>query len=198
MAIQRASIGTVGTLAVFIAVRFASEVAMISAHGPDAQIPIWWMFILVKLAFWLCTGYVICVLLAAWSDSWPRICAIALASVWATAILWASWQYARGAGALAAAANRSTQPAQLSALVHFSGIQAGYELDNRLAAHPNTPVNALRELSARGNVGTLMTLARNPNTPEDVLLRLTETGDEWVQKSLEQNPKLQPTREGER
>jgi hypothetical protein len=93
-------------------------------------------------------------------------------AIWAAYICVASWKYFAAADALADASRPSTPPARLHQLVHFSGIQAGYELDNRIAAHPNTPIEALRELHARGNMGTLMTLARNPNTPPDILHKL--------------------------
>jgi hypothetical protein len=53
------------------------------------------------------------------------------------------------------------------------GIQAGYELDNRLAKNRDTPPEALCELSERiEQDGAQMLLAKNPRTPEDVLTRL--------------------------
>src|SRR6188474_99862 len=100
-------------LTLLVGIRAVAEFAMMTAHGPDAQMGIWWMFLLVKLAFWLGTGYVACVLLVAWKTSWTRIVAMILGSVWAIAILWASSQYTRGAMALADAANPSTQAERL-------------------------------------------------------------------------------------
>ena len=61
-------------------------------------------------------------------------------------------------------------------LVNFDGIQAGYELDNRLALNPTTPPAALRELSRRRDQsGTLMCLMRNPSTPDDVLEQIRDS-----------------------
>jgi hypothetical protein len=74
--------------------------------------------------------------------------------------------------------------------VHFDGIQAGYELDNRIASNPNTPPDALHELYERDQLGTHMKLASNPNTPVEVLEELVHQEDQWVQRSLAENPKL--------
>jgi hypothetical protein len=101
--------------------------------------------------------------------------ALVLFVAWAAAIGRASWQYNEGRRALADARDPTTSAERLEALVHFDGIQSGYELDNRLAAHRNTPPDALRELSTRRDqTGTHMVLLRNPRTPPDVLEKLRQ------------------------
>lgn len=94
--------------------------------------------------------------------------------------------------ALADAANPTMNPDRLRALVGYqSGF--GYEIDNRIAENPNTPVDVLRSLHGKPEqVGTEMCLARNPNTPDDILLELAKRDDkwaEWIQKSLAMNPR---------
>ncbi|MEM1205150.1 MAG: hypothetical protein AAGN66_18105 [Acidobacteriota bacterium] len=70
-----------------------------------------------------------------------------------------------------------------------------YEIDNRVAQHPNTPVDVLRSLHGRPDqVGTEMWLARNPNTPDDVLRAIAERDDDWaeyLQAALKQNPRYE-------
>lgn len=126
------------------------------------------------------------------SNGWPKrkVISAALLLIWVAAICAASWQYQSARQALVAASDPLTPSDRLSELVHFRGIQAGYELDNRLAANPNTPSQALRELYQRGQLGTQMTLARNPHTPKDLLEQLANHQEEIVRRSLERNPNL--------
>jgi len=175
---------------VLVGIRALSEFGMMSLFGPDPQMPIWCLLILVKLAFWLTIG-VLAWLPAMISNSRPGIAAaFVLLTLWAAAICWASWQYVRSSRALVDASSTATSAERLSELIHFDGIQAGYELDNRIASNPNTPTDTLRELHARNQLGTQMTLARNPNTPTDILEALADSNDEWMQRSLTQNPRL--------
>ena len=119
--------------------------------------------------------------------------AFGLILVWVTAICWSSVRYYDARRALFDASAASTSPERLRELVNFDGIQAGYELDNRIASNPNTPPDILRLLHGRPDqVGTEMCLARNPNTPDDVLLNLANRDDDWSQyitDSLKRNPK---------
>lgn len=179
-----------GIVALLIGLRAASEYAMMSEHGTDPQMGIWLMFMVLKLAFWLVTGVFVMSLLFAMRQSRFRMAASIMLLAWSVAIGWASWQYHQGAQALAEAADPSTSPARLQELVSFAGIQAGYELDNRLASHPSTPIEGLRKLYERDQAGTQMRLAGNPNTPQDILQQLVNHEDEWVRRSLRDNPRL--------
>ena len=94
--------------------------------------------------------------------------------------------------ALADAADPTANPERLRALVGYqSGF--GYEIDNRIASNPSTPVDVLRSLHGKPHqVGTERCLAENPNTPDDILIELAKRDDEWtdnIQKSLAKNPR---------
>jgi hypothetical protein len=69
----------------------------------------------------------------------------------------------------------------------------GYEIDNRIAKHPNTPPDVLRSLHGRlDQVGTEACLAQNPNTPDDVLRAIGNRNDDWseyVFDALKRNPR---------
>ncbi|GEA13195.1 hypothetical protein KUL49_35700 [Alteromonas sp. KUL49] len=71
----------------------------------------------------------------------------------------------------------------------------GYEIDNRIASNPSTPVDVLESLyGLEGQIGTDMSLARNPNTPNYLLIELSKHPDEmWrpqITKILARNPKV--------
>ena len=188
---------TFWTVVALVGLRAIGEFSMMNAHGPDAQMGIWWVFMAVKLGLWTVAGLVAALVVrATWQRGWWRLPALALYLAWALAIGWSSYQYVRGANALAVASNASTSPDRLRNLVHFNGIQAGYELDNRVASHANTPTDALQMLFARGNIGTLMCLARNPHTPTGILEQLSKSPDEWVRRSLDGNPALKDAAPG--
>ncbi len=177
------------TLLVFL--RAATERSMMHEHGPDAQMGIWIMFMIVKLTLWLLCGVMAAaLLLLMWRSRWGWRAATVLFAVWGVWICVSSWQYLSARNALADASNSSTVASRLQELVHFDGIQAGYELDNRIAIHPNTSPQSLRELHQRGHLGTQMNLARNPNTPEDILQVLAKHEDTHVRGNLGWNPKL--------
>jgi hypothetical protein len=149
----------VGVALLLVALRALSEWAMMAAHGSDPQMSIWVMLFAVKIAFWLATGSGLIALVYAWRQNPPaRLALGACLLVWAIAVSVSSWLYLSAGLALMEAANPRTSPARLSQLVHYFGIQAGYELDNRIAANPSTPEDSLRELYWRGNTGTLMKL----------------------------------------
>ncbi len=191
--VSRSTAGAVALLvvALLVGLRATSESAMMSEHGSDPQMAIWLMFLVGKLGFWLLTGGLLSGLLAAtWSKRRASLIVLALLFGWSVAIGVASWQYLRARQALADASNPSTSPGRLHDLVSFVGIKAGYELDNRLASHPNTAAEDLRKLYQRNQLGTQMKLAANPNTPDDILEELVEHEDIWVQRCLARNPKL--------
>jgi hypothetical protein len=160
--------------ALLVGLRAASEIAMMHETGPDPQMPIWLMFLLVKLGLWLLGGAIaVGALIVMWPKPLGTLAALVALLVWAVAIGRATWSYNTARQALADAADPTTSPERLRELIHFDGLQAGYELDNRLAAHRRTPPEALRELSHRvDQTGTQMILSKNPRTPNDVLERL--------------------------
>jgi hypothetical protein len=184
----------VSIIMLLVLVRASCENRMMNAHGPDAQMGIWVMLMGMQLLFWLLTGMVAAKLLAAtWPNRWRSVAAFGVLMVWVTAVCLSSVRYYDAGRALFDASTASTSPERLGELVGFDGIQSGYELDNRIASHPNTPPEVLRSLHGRlDQVGTEMCLAQNPNTPEDILLELANRNDDWAQyitDSLKRNPK---------
>ena len=174
-----------------VALRTWCEHRMMREHGPDAQMGIWLMFMLLKVGFWFVSGSLLTLLaLAVWHKRWGPFVTLPPLLIWGAAISVASWKYETARRALADAANPMTPPARLVELVEFEGIQAGYALDNRLAGNPGTPPDALEELSRRDQDGTKQILAGNPNTPEDVLSQLADEGDSYVAQALLRNPDL--------
>jgi hypothetical protein len=171
-----------------LGLRAASELGMMRAHGSDPQMPIWTMFMGVALCLWAAAALVCSILPRLLKGRWAARVKYALFACWAVAICIASSRYLIGSKALTDAANPLSSPDRLRRLARFDGIQAGYELDNRLASNPNTPPDVLRELATRDQLGTKMCLARNPRCPEDVLQLLSRESDEWIQKSLAANP----------
>jgi hypothetical protein len=172
-----------------VVIRALSEWAMLSQFPADAQMPIWWGSLVIKALFWLVTGLGI-----VWLTTIRRprgLIAFAFLVIWAVAIQWASVNYWQGRQALIQAVDPRTSPERLTKLANFQGIKAGYELDNRLAANPNTPASVLRELHQRKDqVGTQVKLAANPNTPEDILLELSRHEDVDVRRQLAKNPAI--------
>ncbi len=97
--------------------------------------------------------------------------------------------------ALLDSANPKTNSDRLRELANFKN-GPGYEIDNRIAKHQNTPPDVLRSLHDRPDqVGTEMCLAENPNTPDDVLrsiAKLAERHDDWSKyylDALKRNPR---------
>ncbi len=94
--------------------------------------------------------------------------------------------------ALLDSADPNTKADRLRELADYAD-GPGYEIDNRIARHPNTPPDVLRSLQGRPHqVGTEMVLAQNPNTPDDVLRKIGNRNDEWaehVMNSLVRNPR---------
>ena len=94
--------------------------------------------------------------------------------------------------ALLDSANPNTNADRLRELADYRN-GPGYEIDNRIAKHPNTPPDVLRSLHGRPEqVGTEMCLAQNPNTPDDVLLAIGNRNDNWsdyILDALKRNPR---------
>jgi hypothetical protein len=159
-----------------VGLRATSEISMMYEPGSDAQMAIWKAFLVVKLGMWLLIGaFIVWLLIAIWTKRWGAMAGLAVFLIWAVAISQATGEYDTARQALSDAADPYTSPDRLRELVHFDGLQSGYELDNRLAANRSTPPESLRELSKRvDQVGTQMMLARNPHTPNDVRVRLRQ------------------------
>lgn len=181
---------------VFVLVRAGCEYAMMRAHGPDAQMGIWIAFMLVRVGFWLITGVVAAaVVAAAWPNRQRTRAASVLLLVWLAAVCYSSGRYYNASRALADASSGSTSPERLRALANFDGIQAGYELDNRLSLNPNSPPDLLRALHGRPDQdGTESCLAQHPNTPDDILRELAARNDSWseyLDDALKRNPRYE-------
>lgn len=175
-----------------VSFRTFSEVAMMKEFGPDPQKAIWGMTLVVKLVVWVSTGAAATsVAVAFWPKALHMILGLLLLLAWMAAISLASWGYLEGRRALADASNPLTRSERLHELTVFSGVQAGYRLDNRIASHPNTHPEDLRWLSHRNyQYGTQLAIASNPNTPVDILENLAMTADAAISRSLLRNPSL--------
>jgi len=195
---RRGSWGIFSIAAVLVLVGFraASESAMMREFGSDPQMAIWTAYMIVQLAIWLISGCAaagLTILLR--RRLWGYRVALILVPGWMLAIGWSILGYQQATLALAEARDPETSADRLDQLAHFDGIQAGYELDNRIANNSSTSDETLRMLYQRGELGTLMILARNPETPDDILQRLADEHlqNEWIRKSLEGNPSLPET-----
>lgn len=180
------------SVVLLVFVRAISERGMMNEHGPDAQMGIWFMFMLVQVGLWLLGGLLLCGLFIAFGHHrWGRHLALVPLLAWGAAIGVSSWKFNEGRRALADARS-SSSPQRLEELTDFNGTQAGYELDNRLATNPNASADVLRKLYRRDQQGTLMILSRNPRTPADVLQKLAKNDlqDEWIRKGLRRNPSV--------
>jgi hypothetical protein len=177
------------------AARWTYECRFVVTLVPDPQSPIWIMVSGVTSLFIAVT-----VALAAWlairgcgaRAAWMRV---ALATPLVVLLAWYSSGFlslARMRTALLDAVDPATGAGRLRELANFTG-GPGYEIDNRVARHPNTPADVLRALHGRPDqIGTEMCLAENPNTPDDVLRALAGRDDQWaalVHKALRRNPR---------
>lgn len=195
--LSRRNTGLLGFLVVLVLVtlRAVSERAMMAEFGSDPQMAIWLVFMVVQLSLWfLGGGLLVGLTVLAWHHRWGWRVAGVLLLGWGLAIGLSSWNFLYATRALADARDPATSPERLQELSEFSGIQAGYELDNRLASHPHAPPELLRKLYDRHQQGTLMVLARNTRTPADILQKLAEQDaqDQWIRKNLLQNSSLSP------
>jgi hypothetical protein len=181
---------TTAVVLLLLCVRAAFEWCMMRSYGPDAQMAIWLVFCLAELAFWAILGSLIgWILVKCWPDRERILLGITLMMFWVACIGVSSFAYYQGWRALEDAVAPSTSPERLNELSNFQGIQAGYELDNRIATHPNTPPETLRKLHQRNQLGTNYCLAKNPNTPADVIQSLSQSDDQWVQQELSERRK---------
>jgi hypothetical protein len=190
--------GFISFAAVFVLVGFrtASERAMMNEFGSDPQMAIWMVFMIVQVTAWALAGLACAGLLVlTWNRQWGFRITLVMGFGWMAAICWSSYGYRQARGALVEARDPGTSPERLLQLASFRGIQAGYELDNRIASNSSASHETLKLLYDRGELGTLMVLARNPETPHDILQLLAEyhLQNEWIRKGLAGNPSLPDT-----
>lgn len=177
------------------AARWTYECRLVVTLVPDPQSPIWVVLSGITSSFIAAT-----VSVAAWfamrsrgsRSSWWQIASCAplvLLLVWYGSGFVA---LARMRTALLDAADPATGADRLRELADFTG-GPGYEIDNRVARHPNTPADVLRALAGRPDqVGTDMCLAENPHTPDDVLRTIASREGQWtalVRTALRRNPR---------
>lgn len=184
----------VGIVFLLVAVRAVTDYRLMHEYGADAQMSIWFMYMAAKILLWLIFGLAAVALIdAGQMKSRRSIVGCLLLVLWVATIGWSSFAYHQARHALVAASSTKTSPERLKTLSHITGIQASYELDNRLAQNPNTPPEVLRQLHGKPyQIGTEIALAQNPNTPDDVLLEIAARKDEWsehLQTALKNNPK---------
>lgn len=187
-----------GMIALVI-LRATSELALMRESGSDPQMPIWIMFMVAKLVYWLLAGGVVAGVLFFEKPRWRILMGVVLLLGWTYGIYMERFKFQTEQQALAMARDPTTPPARLEQMLQYAGMQGGYELDNRIAANPNTTPDILRRLYGRHQLGTLMILARSPKTPEDILQAMVDHDlarvnqdfeNEWIRKSLKQNPNL--------
>jgi hypothetical protein len=186
-------------MAILVVHWVTNQLALMREYGPDPQISIGIVFMVAKLMLWLIGGGLVAGVLFLEKPHWRIIMGVILLLGWSYRISNESWKVQTQQRALAEARNPSTSSARLDQLLQFAGSQGDYELDNRIAANPNSTPEILRKLYGRHQLGTLMILARSPKTPEDILQAMVDYDltranqafeNEWIRKSLQQNPNL--------
>ena len=175
--------------------RYLYESSMPSLVPYDAQGGIWVVFSFILSGFTVLFASLLCFLALSFFGKHKRVWGslallglILIGGCTANSMI----QLKESRLALADAADPTANPERLRALVGYqSGF--GYEIDNRIASNPNTPVDVLRSLHGKPHqVGTEMCLAENPNTPDDILMELAKRNDKWaehIHKSLARNPR---------
>lgn len=158
-----------GMLALVV-LRATGELALMRESGSDPQMPIWIMYLVARLVYWVLTGGVVAGVLFCEKPRWRILLGVILLLYWTYGIRTESWKAQLAQQYLADARNPTTTPVRLGQLFQWAGTQdSGYELDNRIATNPQSPPELLRQLYGRHNLGTLMILARRADTPEDIL-----------------------------
>lgn len=70
------------------------------------------------------------------------------------------------------------------------GIDWRYEIRKFLAAHPNCPIDILRNLSDYSEIEIRALVASNPNTELEVLAKLSKARSVQIKRGLMKNPEL--------
>jgi hypothetical protein len=181
--------------------RYGYETRVLMPLAPDPQNAIWHVLSLVTsvvaatVSFALCWAGLRLVVAAAAAGRPVPASGLALLVGLAVVVVWTARDLHRMSvvrRALIDAADPATPAERLRELALHPG-GPGYEIDNRVARHPNTRPDVLRMLHGRPDqVGTEMCLAANPNTPDDILRELAGRGDEWgdlIREHLRSNPR---------
>ena len=192
---SRAILIALGTGGVIGLLRFIYECCFVVPLVPDPQSPIWIMFSAVTSVFIALTLGLTTLFAIRGHQTKSTISLIVGSMAFLILLGWFSTGFLnlhQMRAALLDSADPYTDPDRLRALADFKN-GPGYEIDNRIAQHPNTPPDVLRLLHGRPNqVGTEMCLAQNPNTPDDILIGINNRSDEWreyLQDALKQNPR---------
>jgi hypothetical protein len=175
--------------------RWIFECLFVVPLVPDPQSPIWVMISTIMSVFIAAT-----IAIAAWLvfRVWQsKSTLLKVAGVLPLVVLlgWYSTGFinlAQMRFALLDSANPNTGADRLRELAEYRN-GPGYEIDNRVAMHPNTPTDVLRSLHGRPDqVGTEMCLAQNSNTPDDILRAIGNRKDDWskyLSDALKRNPR---------
>ena len=175
--------------------RWVFECLFVVPLVPDPQSPIWIMISTITSVFIaVTTAIVVWLAFRGWKSASALLrCAAVLPLL--LLLGWYSTGFANLAqmrSALLDSDNPNTSADRLRELADYKN-GPGYEIDNRVARHPNTPPDVLRSLHGRPDqVGTEICLAQNPNTPDDVLLAIGNRNDDWskyVLDALKRNPR---------
>ena len=166
--------------------------------GPDPQLPIWYMISAVASIFIAVTIAPSAWLFLYGLDSQSKLVRFAASLPFLALLIWYSTGFVnlmQLEAALTDSANPNTKADRLRELANYKR-GPGYEIDNRIAKHKNTPPDVLRSLHKRPDqVGTEICLAENPNTPDEVLLSIAELAKEsreWSKyylEALKKNPR---------
>lgn len=192
---SRTVLSAIVLAALTAATRCLFECGFVVTLVPDPQSPIWIMVSVITSLIIFAT--VLPLALVAFRGQQSQ-CALVRGVACVPLLLLLGWyslgfmNLAKVRAALLDSSNAATGPERLRELADYRG-GPGYEIDNRLASHPNTPPDVLRALHGRPDqIGTEIFLAMNPHTPDDILRAIAARKDEWtvhLKNALEKNPR---------
>jgi len=195
MKLRRPILTALGVGASIGVLRWVFECLFVVPLVPDPQSPIWIMISTVTSVFIAVTIAIVAWLAFRGLESKSKLLKCAASLPFLLLLGWYSTGFvnlAQMRSALLDAANPNTNADRLRELADYKN-GPGYEIDNRIAKHPNTPPDVLRSLHGRPDqVGTEMCLAQNPNTPDDVLRAIGNRNDDWAEyvlDALKRNPR---------
>lgn len=178
-----------------------------SLVSPDPQIPIWIMISTVTSIFIAAT--IACAAWLSWLGLGSKSKFVRFISFIPLVLLlgWYSigfFDLLQMRSALVDSANPNTGSNRLRELASYKK-GPGYEIDNRIAEHRNTPPDVLRVLHGRPNQsGTERHLAENPKTPDDILHSIAKLAEQqsdlsdYYWDALKRNPRYDEVFKAER
>jgi len=188
----RALLVAIGSGALIGLTRWVFECLFVVSLVPDPQSPIWVMASTVSSLFITATLALTVWIALRGLQSRSTLLVAGGAIGFLVLLGWYSTGFvnlAQMRAALIDSADSNTDADRLRELAGFKS-GPGYEIDNRIAKHPNTSADVLRMLHGRPNqIGTEMCLAQNPNTPDDILLAISKRTDRWLVDALKRNPR---------